>query len=97
MINSAFFSFLVRRAITACCSRFCLTRGLTITLGPRFLGMRASNSPCFRAWVRQVRFAQPAQEATLLDYLHEVKHLGERVKRLEQAITEVVKRTSPQV
>jgi transposase len=29
---------------------------------------------------------QPAQEATLLDYLHEVEHMAERVKRLEQAI-----------
>src|SRR5450755_2491590 len=48
MINSAFFSFLVRRAMTASCSRFCLTRGLTTTLGPRFLGVRASNSPCLR-------------------------------------------------
>src|ERR1039458_2286054 len=48
MINSAFFSFLVRRAMTACCWRFSLTSGLTTTLGPRFLAVRASNSPCFR-------------------------------------------------
>jgi hypothetical protein len=46
MISSAFFSFLVRRAMTACYSRFCLTSRLTTTLGPRFLGVRASSSPC---------------------------------------------------
>jgi transposase len=49
------------------------------------------------AWLRQVQFAQPAREATLLDYLHEVDHMGERVRRLEQAITEAVKLASPAV
>src|ERR1039457_7211234 len=48
MINSAFFSFLVRRATSACRSRFFLTSGLTTILGPRFLGVRASSSPCLR-------------------------------------------------
>jgi transposase len=38
-------------------------------------------------WVRaQVRFEQPAQTATLLDYLHEVEHAAARITRLEQAI-----------
>ena len=38
-------------------------------------------------WVKeQVRFEQPAQEATLLDYLHEVEHAGERIERLEKSI-----------
>jgi transposase len=45
----------------------------------------------YMTWVRQLRYAQPAQAATLLDYVHEVEHMGERVKRLEQAITEGVK------
>ena len=49
------------------------------------------------AWVRQVRFEQAAQQATLLDYLHEVDHMAARVKRWEQAITEAVKLASPQV
>src|SRR5579859_2807437 len=36
-------------------------------------------------WVKeQVHFEQPAQEATLLDYLHEVEHEGERIQRLEK-------------
>jgi transposase len=51
----------------------------------------------YMAWVRQLRFSQVAQEATLLDYLHEVEHMGERVKRLEQAITESVKQASAAV
>src|SRR2546427_6953080 len=32
-------------------------------------------------WIKeQVRFQQPAQEATLLDYLHEVEHASERIQ-----------------
>ena len=59
-------------------------------------GMKAWTAP-YMAWVRQVHFAQVAREATMLDYLHEVDHMGERVKRLEQAITEAVKLAAPVV
>jgi transposase len=39
------------------------------------------------AWIKTtVRFAQPAHDATLLDYLHEVEHQAERITRLERAI-----------
>src|SRR5271168_2514116 len=48
-------------------------------------------------WVSQIRFAQVAQESTRLDYLHEVEHMRERVKRLEQAIAEAVKLASPEL
>jgi len=48
-------------------------------------------------WVRQLRFAQAAQESTRLDYLHEVEHMAERVKRLEQAVAEAVKLASPEI
>jgi transposase len=42
-------------------------------------------------WVRkEVQFEQLAQQATLLDYLHEVEHMAARVARLEQAIEEAV-------
>ena len=41
-------------------------------------------------WVRMLRFEMPAQEATFLDYLHEVEHAAERVSRLEKAIDQVV-------
>jgi len=47
-------------------------------------------------WIKeQVRFEQPAQEATLLDYLHEVEHAGQRIERLEKAI-DVAIETVPQ-
>jgi transposase len=45
-------------------------------------------------WVRQLQFEQPAQEATRLDYLHEVDHVADRIERLECAIDEAVK-TAP--
>ncbi len=45
----------------------------------------------YMAWVRQLRYEQAAREWARLDYLHEVEHMGERVRRLEQAITEAVK------
>lgn len=40
----------------------------------------------YLAWVKQQRFEQGAQEATLLDYLHEVEHAAARIVRLERAI-----------
>ena len=49
-------------------------------------------------WVKQeVHFEQTAQEATLLDYLHEVEHVGARIVRLDGAIEEAVKRRRPQM
>lgn len=42
-------------------------------------------------WVKTVHFEQEAQEATLLDYLHEVEHVAERIARLERAIDAAVK------
>jgi transposase len=40
----------------------------------------------YLSWVKQQRFEHPAQEATLLDYLHEVEHAAERIVRLERSI-----------
>jgi transposase len=37
-------------------------------------------------WVKQQQFEHAAQEATLLDYLHEVEHAAERIVRLERGI-----------
>jgi transposase len=52
----------------------------------------------FQQWVKeQVHFEQAAQEYTLLDYLHEVEHVGNRLQRLEQAIAEAVKLAPPQM
>jgi transposase len=47
-------------------------------------------------WVKSaVHFAHAAQEATLLDYVHEVDHAADRIARLERAIDEAVQ-TAPQ-
>jgi transposase len=59
-------------------------------------------SPAMRPWTQRhlswvtqaVHFEQPAQEATLLDYLHEVEHMAGRIERLERAIDDAVK-TAP--
>jgi transposase len=46
-------------------------------------------------WIKTVHFAHAAQEATLLDYLHEVEHMADRIERLEGAIDDAVK-TAPE-
>jgi transposase len=37
-------------------------------------------------WIKQQRFEHAAQQATLVDYLHEVEHAAERIVRLERSI-----------
>jgi transposase len=52
----------------------------------------------FMTWVQEhVHFDQPALEATLLDYVHEVDHMAERIQRLEKAITEAIRKAPPQM
>jgi transposase len=46
-------------------------------------------------WVRGLRFAHAAQQATLVDYLGEVDHLAQRIARLEQAIDDAVAHAPP--
>jgi transposase len=42
-------------------------------------------------WIKQaVHFEQPAQEVTLLDYLHKVEHVAMRLAHLELAIDEAI-------
>jgi transposase len=48
-------------------------------------------------WIRVQTFEHVAQQATMIDYLSEVDHAGERIVRLEQAIDEAVKVASPTV
>src|SRR5882672_3702741 len=48
-------------------------------------------------WVKTVHFEHAAQEATLLDYLHEVDHVVGRIERLERAIDEAVKTVPPRM
>jgi transposase len=54
------------------------------------LGLKAWTERYMR-WLAQVRYTQPAQEVTRLDCMNEVEHMSLRVKRLEEAILEVVK------
>ena len=54
------------------------------------LGLKAWTER-YIAWLEQIRYTQPAQEVTLVDCLNEVEHMSARVKRLEEAILEVVK------
>lgn len=37
-------------------------------------------------WVKRLQFEQPAQQATLEDYLHELEHQSARITHLEQAL-----------
>ncbi len=37
-------------------------------------------------WVKRQSFEQAAQQATLVDYLHEVEHAADRIERLERSI-----------
>jgi transposase len=41
-------------------------------------------------WVKTLRLQQPAQASTLLDYLTEVEHAVQRIKRLECAIDQAI-------
>ncbi|MGH7607862.1 MAG: transposase, partial [Gemmatimonadales bacterium] len=47
----------------------------------------------YRAWLGTQHFAEPAQEATCVDYLHEVDHAADRIRRLETAIDTAVAAT----
>ncbi|MGH8702751.1 MAG: IS110 family transposase [Burkholderiales bacterium] len=47
----------------------------------------------YLAWVKQQHFEHAAQEATLLDYLHEVEHAAARIVRLERGIDAALEHT----
>src|SRR5881296_631354 len=65
-------------------SKFLLRHGRRAPAGLKAWGAKHS------AWLNTVRFDAPAQEATLVDYRHEVDHATERIARLERALTAVV-------
>jgi len=44
----------------------------------------------YMSWAKKLQFDQPAQQATLEDYVHEVEHARERIVRLERAIDEAI-------
>lgn len=49
----------------------------------------------FMQWIRAQQFEHAAQQATMVDYLGEIDHVVERIKRLEQAIDDAVKLADP--
>jgi len=52
----------------------------------------------YLTWLNtHVYFEQPALQATLLDYVHEVHHAGERIIRLEKAIDEAIATAPEQI
>ena len=71
-------------------ARHRLTKFLLRTGRRPTLGLKAWTER-YMAWLEQIRYTQPAQQATLVDCLNEVEHMSARVKRLEEAILEVVK------
>ncbi len=49
-------------------------------------------------WIKtNVHFDQPALEATLEHYLHEVEHIAERILKLEKAIDDAIQQASPEI
>src|SRR6202161_3499757 len=73
-------------------NKFLLRHGRQPPMGVKAWTMK------YLEWVkREVHFEQMAQEATLLDYLHEVEHGATRTARLDGAIEEAVKLAPPQM
>jgi transposase len=65
--------------------------------GRRPEGMKAWTKQHLEWLSTQVHFDQPALEATLEDYLSEVKHVAERIRKLEKAIDEAVQQAPPEI
>jgi len=71
----------------------------------KFLLRHGRRPEGMKAWTKQhlewigthVHFDQPALEATLQDYLDEVKHVAERIVKLEKVIDEAVRQAPPQI
>jgi transposase len=57
--------------------------------GRRMPGQKAWTNGYF-SWVRALKFDQPAQQATFLDYFTEVEHSRERIARLDRSIDEAI-------
>jgi transposase len=65
-------------------AKFLLRRGLRAAEGVKNWTLKHLE------WIRTLHFEHPAQEATFLDYVHEVEHEGERVVRLDRAIDQAI-------
>ena len=65
--------------------KFLLRQGRRVPEGVRVWSQR------HQQWLGTVQFEHRAQEATFLDYRHEVEHAGQRIERLERALDEAVR------
>jgi len=65
-------------------SKFLLRRGLRAAAGVKSWTLK------HLAWVKALHFEHAAQEATFLDYLHEVEHAAERVSRLDTSLDQAI-------
>jgi transposase len=71
----------------------------------KFLLRHGRRSEGMKAWTKQhlewikthVHFDQPALDATLEDYLHEVEHVATRIVKLERAIDEAVQKAPAEI
>jgi len=63
---------------------FLLRRGLKAAAGVKRGTLK------YVAWLKTLHFEHAAQEATFLDYLHEVEHAADRIARLERAIEQAI-------
>ena len=52
-------------------------------------------SATHRDWMRAIAFEHAARQATMADYLNEIDHAMDRVRRLEQAIDDAVAKAPP--
>lgn len=68
--------------------KFLLRRGLKAAAGV------TSWTQKHLRWIKTLHFEHPAQEATFLDYLHELEHASERIVRLERALERAIE-TAP--
>jgi len=68
--------------------KFLLRRGLKAAAGIKSWTLK------HLAWIKTLHFEHAAQEATFLDYLHEVEHATERIARLERALDQAIE-TAP--
>src|SRR5881628_3740002 len=71
--------------------KFLLRRGLRAAAGVR------SWTTKHLLWIKTLCFEHAAQEATFVDYLHEVEHAAERVARLEHAIDQAIEAAPAQM
>lgn len=53
-------------------------------------------SSAYMQWLRGVKFEHAARQATMVDYLGELDHVVERIRRLEEAIDDAIK-SAPEV